>query len=142
MDHPNNNLSVQEIASIIRSMIEHENALLNQRIGWLIQLQGFLFAALSFAWDKKDTHLLGAFLSIVGIAVSLASISNMWIYFEATKKLKTFWKDQKPDTYKEPDIVGFDANNKNQVFLAPMCLLPFVFIAIWLLILFTSLVRS
>jgi len=43
-------------SNTIRTMIEHENLLVNYRLTWLIALQGLLFAALGFAWGKPDTR--------------------------------------------------------------------------------------
>jgi len=45
----NDDMSIDET---LRSMVRHENDLINQRMGWLLQLQGFLFAALAFGWDQ------------------------------------------------------------------------------------------
>jgi hypothetical protein len=126
-----NSSTDEENAKIIRSMIEHENGLFSQRIGWLMQIQCFLFAALSFAWDKKDIQLLVNVFSIVGVSVSLASLSNMWVYFEATKNLKKSWRNLKSMDYNGPDIVGFDANNQQNYLLLPMFSLPFIFIMLW-----------
>jgi hypothetical protein len=53
-------------AAIIRSMIECENRLLNDRINWLVTIQGLLFTALGFAWDKKDTRGLITIFSLLG----------------------------------------------------------------------------
>jgi hypothetical protein len=133
-------LSKGEISIIIRSMIEHENELFNHRVGWLIQLQGFLFAALSFAWDKKDTHLLVTVFSVVGMAVSLASLSNMWVYFKTTQTLKDDWDKIKNDC-NVPDVVGFRAKQEHNMFLLPMWSLPFIFIIAWLFVLITNLIR-
>jgi len=46
-------------ASTIRQMIAHEDDLINHRLTWLAQLQGFLFAALGFAWEKASVLVPG-----------------------------------------------------------------------------------
>jgi hypothetical protein len=44
-----------EADETVRQMIYHEGELINHRIGWLVTLQGLLFAALGFAWnDAKE----------------------------------------------------------------------------------------
>jgi hypothetical protein len=136
-----NSLTDEENAKVIRSMIEHENVLFNQRIGWLMQIQGLLFAALSFAWDKKDIQLLVNVFSILGVSVSLASLSNIWVYFQATKNLKESWKNLRSTDYIGPDVVGFNAKYQQNYLFLPMYSLPFIFMILWLFILFANLTR-
>jgi hypothetical protein len=66
--YPPNHL--EAYAEITRSLIAQENARLNERTTWLLQLHGLLFAALAFAWGKDSFVIL--LLSVVGILSSLA----------------------------------------------------------------------
>ena len=54
----------------IRSMIQHENALLNARMGWMWTLQGLLFGAISFLWEIHWILIL--IISLVGILSSIS----------------------------------------------------------------------
>ncbi len=38
----------------VRDLIQHENNLINHRIGWMATLEGLLFAALSFSWQDPS----------------------------------------------------------------------------------------
>src|SRR5262245_2572475 len=44
---------LEEYAKITRDMISWEALRMNERSSWLLQLQGLLFTALAFAWDKN-----------------------------------------------------------------------------------------
>jgi hypothetical protein len=43
---------MQTQVETFREMVRHENELMNHRVSWLLTLQGLLFTALGFAWDK------------------------------------------------------------------------------------------
>ena len=53
----------------VRSVIEHENTLINHRVTWLLASQGFLFAgysALITGWAKGDLHIArGMFVALL-----------------------------------------------------------------------------
>jgi hypothetical protein len=50
--------SDDDYRAVIRSMIQHEDQLRAQRLGWLLTLNGFLFAALGFAWNSDAAEWL------------------------------------------------------------------------------------
>jgi hypothetical protein len=54
-------------------MIRHENSLLNQRLGWLFAVQGFLFTATAFFWRESAIPVI--VLGLVGM-ISCASIGH------------------------------------------------------------------
>jgi hypothetical protein len=58
-------------SSLIRSMIDSENVLVNHRVGWLITLQGLLFAALGVSWDKPTAVALVYILCSLGIGTAI-----------------------------------------------------------------------
>ena len=62
-----------EDAEVIREMIRHEDDVIDQRITWLCQIQGFLFAALALAWKDPTASRLVIVLCIVGILVAVSS---------------------------------------------------------------------
>lgn len=64
-----------EKRTIVRSMLQHEDTLRDQRLSWLLTLNGFLFAALSFAW--RSSVALALILAGVGIAVAGSSWATL-----------------------------------------------------------------
>jgi hypothetical protein len=65
-------MDATEFQAVIRSMIQHEDTLRDQRLGWLFALNGFLFAALGFAWADAQSTSLVLVLSGVGAVVALS----------------------------------------------------------------------
>ena len=55
---------VLNFIAVIRSMIQHENTLLNQRMVWMWTLQGLLFSAIGFLWKFNKLPVL--IISLVG----------------------------------------------------------------------------
>jgi hypothetical protein len=66
-------MDASEYTGIIRGMIQHEDSLRDQRLGWLFALNGFLFTGLGFAWSDDDSGSLIVVLSMVGVVVALSS---------------------------------------------------------------------
>ena len=66
-------METTEYTAIIRSMIQHEDTLRDQRLGWLFALNGFLFTGLGFAWADDDSGPLIVVLSLVGVLVAVSS---------------------------------------------------------------------
>jgi hypothetical protein len=65
-----------------------------------------LFAALGFAWGKRDADVLIYVLSGLGVVVSLSSIRVFSAADRAIHRLTSWWdRFQLPD-YKGPDVVG------------------------------------
>jgi hypothetical protein len=130
-----------EYAAIIRSMIECENHLLNDRITWLVTIQGLLFAALGFAWDKKDTKGLITIFSLLGMMVSLSAWTSLNISNQARHELVRWWDANKPPDYQGPDVIGIRAFGKGSERLRPWRLLPFIFISGWMFVLIFNWIR-
>jgi hypothetical protein len=122
-------------AAIIRSMIETENRLLNDRINWLVTIQGLLFAALGFVWDKSDARGLIAIFSLLGITVSLSAWTSLNVCNQARRELLRWWDTNKPSDYQGPDVIGIRAFGQPIERLHPWRLLPFLFISGWAFVL-------
>lgn len=118
-------------AEVIRSMIEHEGDLLNHRITWMVTLQGLLFTALGFAWDKEDAFGLIWVFGIVGIVISISSGISFRAATRAERRLLDWWNHNKGD-YNGPDVVGLHAPNSILSMLYPWRVLPIVFVLAWL----------
>ncbi len=67
-------------------MIQHEDVLRDQRITWLFTLNGFLFAALAFAWDGVEA--LVYIFAALGIATALSSWAGLYANALAIRNLR------------------------------------------------------
>lgn len=85
-------MDVDETNRIIRAMVQHEDGLREQRLGWLLTLNGFLFAALSFAWEEDGIEALGWVAAALGIASALSAVATMVVSRQAIKFLETEFK--------------------------------------------------
>jgi vacuolar-type H+-ATPase subunit I/STV1 len=117
-------------AKTVREMIFKENEFINHRLAWLVTLQGLLFAALGFAWEKA--HVLINPIATTGIVVSITSFIGLLLAHKAIEKLKKEWKDQKKENgYVGPDVIGYGAPNVVKYFL-PWFALPLLFVVVWI----------
>lgn len=131
-----------ENAQIIRSMIEHENILQNYRLTWLMTIQGLLFAALGFAWDKKDARELIGILCLLGILVALSSWTALKLSRMALKNLQDWWETNKSKNYDGPPVVGLKAKYNSIIWvLRPWRALPWLFMLGWVTIFIFNLLR-
>jgi hypothetical protein len=92
-----------ENANIIREMIQHENELVDQRINWMSTIQGLLFAALAFGWEKAP-GLIPLLCGLGGI-IAFITIINVWLATAATQFLMNWHITKTPD-YPGPPIIG------------------------------------
>jgi hypothetical protein len=65
--------------AVYREMIQHENDLRNQRLGWLFALNGFLFAAAGVVWTTSKPEPLLAIIAITGAVTSLSCWYSLWV---------------------------------------------------------------
>ena len=90
----------------VRVMIHRENENVNYRITWLTTIQGFLFAALGIAWDKKEVVPFVRLLCILGIVVSMMIFLQLFWASKAIRRLEQWWEDKQPSQYNGPGVVG------------------------------------
>jgi len=138
-------LRLHENAKIIRAMIDNENNLLNYRINWLVTIQGLLFAALGFSWDKKDARGLLTILCLMGIMMSISAMTSFLLATQAMGNLLEWWKNN-GQGYKGPEVQGLRAEKYRFLwlfrFLYPWHAIPFIFILAWICVLIINLTRS
>jgi hypothetical protein len=65
--------------AVYRGMIQHENDLRNQRLGWLFALNGFLFAAAGVVWTTSKPEPLLTVIAITGAVTSLSCWYSLWV---------------------------------------------------------------
>ena len=130
-------------ANTIRSMLQHEDRIANDRINWLITIQGLLFASLGFAWDKKDAKALIIVFSFMGIMVAFSAWCSLVISNQARHHLADWWDKNKPYDYVGPNVIGLTSFQPSLTrLLRPWRALPFLFILGWILIFFVNLSRG
>jgi len=100
-------MDAAEFQSIIRSMIQHEDTLRDQRLGWLFALNGFLFAALGFAWADAESTPLVLVLSTVGAVVALSVRRSLTTSVLAISRLRRLADDvDRNGVTGSPPVVG------------------------------------
>lgn len=136
------NGEVDRIEQTVRTLICHENELVNQRIGWLVQTQGLLFAALAFAWDKAPR--LSYILAGVGIATSLSIGIAIYFYSRAVPSLEAWWEEHVPEQQRENRrVIGLPSRPTGLARLVrPWIALPVVFILSWVGVIFVRLATA
>jgi hypothetical protein len=128
-------LSYQNAASFletIRDMIKHENLLIDQRLTWLFTLQGLLFGAVSFLWDK-NLGLLIYIASILGFISCISIGYNLNRGYSAIKDLLLLahnYKTGLPNNMIFPPTIG--SRKKAFEYILPGRILPWVFGVSWI----------
>jgi hypothetical protein len=83
---------MQTQVETFREMVRHENELMNHRVSWLLTLQGLLFTALGFAWDKADAHALIYVFCATGAVVAISSQTVLNGARQAIDQLRQWWR--------------------------------------------------
>lgn len=126
----------------IRSMISEENALINHRVTWMSTLQGLLFTALGFAWDKANSRDLITVFCLLGIFVACFSFHTLFMATRAMYRLYDWWLGRQPRKYLGPGVMGLPPSSTGWVnYLTPWNLFPLIFFLAWLAILIVNLRR-
>jgi hypothetical protein len=119
----------REALQILREMIRHEDDLRNQRLGYLLTLDGLLFAALGFAWGAKDAKWLVLALTVVGVVVALSATAAMHLSSKAIRRLRcsgTAFSDDLP-------LVGLTHEDVTwwEHLLQPWLAVPLTLMIVW-----------
>jgi hypothetical protein len=111
---------------VIRELIRLENDALNYRMTWFLTLQGLLFAALAFAWDKGAAIIV--VFSIVGI---LSSVSVGILLRYGILAIKELEKVSRADGHQPVIGKGYSGTSAVMHFLLPWHFLPILFVVAW-----------
>lgn len=134
---------------IIRSQIEHEDNLINQRLSWFVAAQAFLFSAYAILLNAPAQVRLQAFatqqdilfplIPLVAIGMSILNyitvIAAMLAMANLRRLLETHVKEKESALL--PPVQGY-----RQTFLlgqASPILIPFLFMISWIVLLIKSL---
>ena len=114
---------------VIRELLTQENTLMDNRMSWFLTLQGFLFAALAFGWDKGASLI--AVFGIVGIMSSISVGILMRHTVLAMRRLQ-----EKAESFCNGPIVGRSHKENIAIvhFLLPWHFLPILFSLAWILL--------
>jgi hypothetical protein len=129
----------------VRSCIEREDDLIDQRLRWLLTSQGFLFTAFAAALaaitsEKVDpktqllAQLLIGSLAIMALAICLMVYSKISAAEDHLSRLRRYWKwrcQSDPDFDRHPPIMGWSRMRLNR--WMPFRSLPLFFGLGWIL---------
>jgi hypothetical protein len=132
---------MEDHGKTIRAMIEHENHLVNYRLTWLITLQGLLFAALGFAWDKRDAWQIIMVFCVMGIFSAVSCLVSLSYTQRAIYRLEKWWETHKPERHDGPEVIGFPLSQVALLTL-PWLILLVLFIGGWTAIFVINLIRA
>ena len=118
---------------LFRQMVRHENDLINHRMGWLLQFEGFLFAAASMVLEKSS--FIVPPLALLGIAAALSS----WLALRGARagieKMAKKAEDLEKEHPGEPGVraymLGESWHGKVREFLLPWSALPLALSIVW-----------
>lgn len=132
-----------DYASVIRAMIKHENEITNNRLTWMLVLQGFLFVAATSFW--KIHWLPFAAIATLGILTSVSAFYSLWLSSGARGHLRRLWYQKIDDNTelanKIPPVAGdFPTSFSPPITLHPWVLLPWLIGLCWLIILLSRIV--
>ena len=122
-------------AEVVRSMIEAENRLVNDRMAWLTTLEGLLFAALAFVWDKPNAVALTQVLCVLGVVTSAVILSTLVTASMAQRGLLQWWDGHRPKYYDGPDVIGWRPSRlRFAKYVAPWSVIAIAFIGAWVVV--------
>ncbi len=111
-----------------RKWMEHEDSLIDKRMGWLLTSQSILFAAYAIVLAQKESEMPPS-LNVLKIIPLIALVSGVSIFVSIVAAL-TVWrwirrKFPKDDTLTGPHVTHF-------LGLQSYVILPSIFISAWL----------
>lgn len=101
-----------DVFNLLRQYITHEDGLVNQRSGWFLTLNSFLFASVALIFSaESDKILFSEFLtislvsliSLIGLVSSVSTFLAVSAAYSAIKSIKDLWVDKY-----EPLSIDFD----------------------------------
>ena len=132
---------------IIRSQIEHEDNLINQRLSWFVAAQAFLFSAYAILLNapsqvrlqrfSTQQEILFSLIPLVAIGVSILIYITVFAAMLAMANLRRLLKTHVEDSALLPPVQGY-----RQTFLlgqATPILIPLLFMISWIVLLIKSL---
>lgn len=129
---------------ILRKMIQHEDDLRNQRLGYYLTLNGFLFAGVGFAWKMSSERALVIVFAAAGMLMALSTLVAMRLSTAAIAYLRgrdpASIKGHSPDPNMSIPVAvsSLQFGDDHFKFLQPWIALPAIVGLTWLAVLVTG----
>jgi hypothetical protein len=98
--------------NVAREMIRHEDEVINNRVGWMATLNGLLFTAVGFLWDKPSSRGVIFWLCVVGFVITLCAAVALHGATKAMSRIRKWWDARVAaewPNYDGPGIIGLIA---------------------------------
>jgi hypothetical protein len=105
---------MDDYQTTLRLMIQQEDNLRDQRLGWLFALNGLLFTAAGLSWASAGSIWLISILAFVGIASSLSTKAALVANDVAAKQLMEL-VDARYATPPDPPVWGARSSDLRQL---------------------------
>jgi hypothetical protein len=116
---------------IVRSMIQHEDDVLNHRLVWMLAVQSLLVTALGIFWGKE---VLASWTIIsFGLVSNLSFMYSLSVSHNAIEDLKKKWKNKFPDDDPK-DLPTLQSDPNCKVMFMPWKLLPILVFLMWFIL--------
>ena len=114
-------------------MLQEENSLRNQRLSYILTINGFLFAGLGFAWNGPEAKRLVVLLGVFGMAIALITIQAMATSSQAFSALKERGDELPDDGLPLVGLWGDQITGPAKSFrwLQPWYALPVALLVVW-----------
>lgn len=133
-------------SEFMREQLVHEDSLRNNRLNWMLLLEGLLFAGLGEASSERP--LIGLILAGVGVVVSCSFAAAFQYGACAARDLKVRWDaaTERNDELRHVPVMGFRHDGRRPRTrlertadrclhgLQPWRLLPLLFLLAWILV--------
>lgn len=124
----------------ILDRIKAENDLVHHRMTWLGSFQGFLFAAVAFAWKEISAQDILYLVAIVGLLTSISIGYAIHRANTALDALSAYWDTIKPKNFQGLDVEGVRSGS-GIPWLMPGAFIPKVLACTWIVIILAALRR-
>jgi hypothetical protein len=127
--------NIKDYEDVARGMIRHENELINNRMGWMTTLNGLLFTAIGFLWEKTDNRLVVIPICCLGFLICATSLASLHGATKEMSRIRKWWMVHKPIDYQGPGIMGGDSSeNRGRLYWVSDLFGPWDLTALFLLI--------
>jgi hypothetical protein len=118
-----------------RSQVEREDTLVNQRLSWLLTVEGFLFAAVAILANKDSEAIIKTFLfwaiPLTGLGAAISVIFAVVVAHQSVESIRRDWctlppeiKDQKPSPFGGAHI--------HIPWIGPSFVIPIIISLVWI----------
>ncbi|MBW4422299.1 MAG: hypothetical protein KME13_24310 [Myxacorys californica WJT36-NPBG1] len=136
-------MSKKEQFDMAREIIKHEDNLVNNRVTWLLVLQGFLFTAfvngigmLEKVSDYTPQRIVAGLVlvGLLGIVTSLIARNTILVAYDHTNKVESWWNEKAEDSIRDyPPVRGIYPTGRWYRLLSTSKM-PYLFVAVWTLL--------